>query len=375
MEEKIMKQLVIISLFMSASFLSTYGSETVPAKSVNPKKGSIIKTGGYTSQGLLYREPDDVLSRAVKFTQDSTLKSPPAVYSTADLEGFSFVNDSAVYEAVDYSFVKDSAEAREKRFARLLVRGYATLYRLQLPAGEQKAVAEINNTCAYIVRINGEDNILRETEKTSGTDYTLVKKYIGTLKTLFKDCPVVQKQLTDLRFNDDAMITVVRKYCACGVHPNDSVLTVPRKSVLEFFHEPEAGISFFKLGNWGQIYSIGYVLETVYPEMSDRLSLTLGAKYNHLVHKGEKSINGFEIPILLGYNFDNDKVGPFINYGGNLHYFYIDNRFYSWALNTIRAGLKLYGVKAALQVEASNIIDMIKVGQIKIYTITLGYEF
>jgi hypothetical protein len=361
----------LLSLLLLAA--AAGGLEAPPKGSVHFEKGYIIKSGGYTSPGYLFREPDDVISKSIQFTQDSTLQAKPTAFYPADLEGFFFVKDSVAFESVDYSFAKDTAEVKEKRFAKRLVQGFATLYRLQLPLNEQKSVAENTNTCVYVIRINNEDNVLRETEKTNGTEYTLVKNYIGTLKYLFKDCPAIQGKLNDLRFNDDAMVSIVKKYCACA-RPNDTVIVPPLKAKLLFFHAPAAGFSFFKFNTWAQIYSIGYELETVYPEMSDRISLILGLKYNRLVHKGEKSLNGFEIPILLGFNFDNEKVGPFINYGANLHYFDIDG-LHSLILNSLRVGLKLYGVKIIGQVEALNIIDMIRIGRIKIYTIGLGYEF
>jgi hypothetical protein len=363
-------QLFVFTVLVCA--LASFGLETPPKGSVHFEKGYIIKPGGYASPGFLFREPDDVISKAVQFTQDSTLQAKPTVFYPADLKGFFFEKDSVTFESIDYSFRKDTVDVKEKRFAKQLVQGYATLYRLQLPLNEQKAVAENTNTCVYILRINNEDNVLSETEETNGTDYTLVKTYIGTLKYLFKDCPAIQEKLNGLRFNDDAMVSIVKRYCACA-RPNDTVIVPPHKAKLLFFHAPEAGFSFFKFNTWAQIYSIGYELQTVYPEMSDRISLTLGLKYNRLVHKGEKSLNGFEIPILLGFNFNNEKVDPFINYGANLHFFDIDG-LHSLILNSLRVGLKLYGVKIMGQVEAMNIIDMVRIGRIKIYTIGLGYE-
>jgi hypothetical protein len=365
----------LVALIFSALLLGSvsYGLGAPPKGSVHYEKGFVIKSGGDTAQGFLYRDQDDALSKAVQFTADSTLQAKPTVYYPADLKGFFFAQDSALFEAVDYSSKKDTLDIREKRFAKLLVLGYATLYRLQLPPGEQHSVADNNNVCAYVVRINNEDNVLRETEKTSGTDYTLVKKYIGTLKFLFKDCPALQAKLNDLRFNDAAMVSIVRRYDAC-VRPNDNALVPPHKSALKFFHEPEAGFTFFKANDWAQIYSIGYVLETVYPDLNDAISLDVGLKYDRLVQKGAKSINGFEIPIYLGFNFDNEVVGPFINYGANLHYFYIDG-FYSLILNSLRLGVKLYRFKIIGQFEALSIIDMVTIGKIKMYTLGLGYEF
>jgi hypothetical protein len=114
-----------------------------------------------------------------------------------------------------------------------------------------------------------------------------------------------------------------------------------------------------------RFYSIGYILETIYPEFSDKISLNAGFKFLRLVEKGKKSENGYEVPVFLGYNFDNEKVSPFINYG-------VD--FYSM-ITLVRLGLKIYGVKIVGQLEALNIIDMVRIGRIKIYTIGLGYEF
>jgi hypothetical protein len=363
--------LLSILLFTVAAF----GLEAPPKGSVHYEKGFVIRSGGDTTQGFLYRDQDDALGKAVQFTADSTLQAKPIVYYPADLKGFFFAQDSALFEAVDYSYKKDTVEIREKRFAKLLVLGYATLYRLQLPPGEQHNVADNNNVCAYVIRMNNEDNVLRETEKTNGTDYTLVKKYIGTLKILFKDCPALPPaKLNDVRFNDAAMISIVRRYDAC-VRPNDNTLVPPHKSVLKFFHEPEVGFTFFKFNDWDEIYSLGYVLETVYPDLSDAISLDVGLKYNRLVQRGAKSINGFEIPIYLGFNFDNEDAGPFINYGANLHYFYIDSGFYSLILNSLRLGIKLHRFKIIGQFEALSIIDMVTIGRIKMYTICLGYGF
>jgi hypothetical protein len=373
-EKEIMKRLVIFCAAVLVSSLASFGLDAPPKGSVHFEKGFVVRENGDTLRGFLYRDEDVVLSRAVQFTSDSTLQAQPSAFFPADAMCFFFAKDSVMFELVDYSFKRDTVEVKEKRFAKRLVQGYASLYRLALPPGEQKAVADNNNTAVYVLRLNNEDNVLGETEKTNGSDYVLVKKYIGTLKYLFKDCPAIQGKLNDLRFNDDAMVSIVKKYCSC-VRPDGSLLVVPHKSILQFHHEPEAGFSFFKYNTWAQIYSVGYVLETVFPDMSDKLSLLVGVKYNRLVQKGSTSINGFEIPIFLGFNFDNEKVGPFINYGANLHYFSINSGMYSLILNGLRVGLKLYGVKIMGQVEAYNIVDMVRVGQIKIYTINLGYEF
>jgi hypothetical protein len=349
------------------------GLDAPPKACGHFEKGTITKIGGYTAPGFLCREPDDVLGKAVRFTQDSTLQSEPTSFYPTDLEGFFFERDSATFEAVDYSLPKDTVELKEKRFAKKLVHGYASLYRLQLPEDERGAAARNANVRVYIIRVDGEDNVLRETEKANRANNPFVKKYIGTLRYLFKDCPAVQAKLFDLSFNDDAMASIVKRYCACA-RPNKNTLAARHTATLRFFHEPEAGFSFFKFGAWAQIYSFGYLLEAVYPEMSENISLMVGLKFNCLVQKGEKNVNGFEIPILIGYNFGNDKIRPFVNYGANLHYFHFD-RFYPLWLNSLRAGITLYGVKIVGQLEASNIVDMVKTGQLKIYTIGLGYEF
>jgi hypothetical protein len=368
-----MKRCALFAAAVLSCVFSVRGLEAPHRESAHFEKGYIIKNGGYASPGFLFREPDDVISKAVQFTQDSSQQAKQTVFYPADLEGFFFETDSVTFESVDYSLTKDTAKAGEKRFAKKLFEGYAALYKLRVNSDEQKDMTGKNDDFVYVLRMDREDNVLRDVDATEGTNCRSAKNYVGTLKYLFKDCPAVQSALRNLRFNDDAMISIVKKYCKC-VRPDDTTLVALRKARLLFFHEPEAAFSFFNFNGWARIYSIGYMLETVYPDMSDRISLVLGLKYNRLEQNGEKGIDGFEIPILAGYNFDNEKVSPFINYGANLHYFVFD-RIYSLVLSSLRVGLKLYGIKIIGQVEALNIVDMARIGQIKIYTIALGYEF
>jgi hypothetical protein len=362
---------VTILVFMLASILASRGLDGPSERSFHFEKGFIVKPNGDTIQGFIYRRSENSISKGIRFTTDSLLDADARDFSPADLRMFFLAKDGLTFEPVDYSYTKDKVEITERRFAKKLFAGYAVLYKLQVPPDEQNLVFEKNYDFVYVIRINNEDNVLRQIEKAEGTDYVCIKKYIGTLKFLFKDCPSVVSSLNDLRFCDESMISVVKRYCGC-IRPDEPQITVAYKVKFRIHHSAEITYCPVLNKQLTQILTAGYMAEFVYPDLSDNLSINIGLEPVYIRESsGEKSMYGFDIPIVARYEFNIETISPFVIIG-QIERFVPGAPPLPLAESLFDAGFgfKIHKIKIMGTVQAVSLI-----GADRIYSTGLAYEF
>ncbi len=108
-----------------------------------------------------------------------------------------------------------------KKLARRLVEGEASLYRLDLLAGEKFVLLEGKDggIHTYYLAVGEEIAELREEESVKkGTEYRKDDRYLGVLKYLLQSCERVTARFEyeDIEYSDVDLVQLVKEYNACG---------------------------------------------------------------------------------------------------------------------------------------------------------------
>jgi len=283
-------------------------------------KAQIVKTDSSILSGLVKKTSESSLNDGVKFInseEDKEVKQFPI----SEISQLIFLDDSSIFEKVKYEnyiSTNNNIKIKEFRLAKILVTGYANLYKLQLPEIEWKIIFETQNTFVYIVKIDSNYYVLDQKEKLEGPDYKLYKNYIGVLNYILRDYPELKTKIKNLKFNDKQIIPLIEKLNS--QHSNISSKTAMTKETPIIYHGPN--ISYNKLNNYtnaeGSGYSVGYVASICLPEVNRHIStdfgLLIGKMYYTDLNNDKYNKLYFKVPIGVTYTFTNSKISPFLSF-------------------------------------------------------------
>ena len=308
-----------------------------------------------TIAGFIQRNAETALGKGINFKarQDSEEISE---YTPHDITGFSFSADKIWFEAVEAEILKDTGFVKTTRFAKVLLKGQASLYILQLLHTEYKSMLLKGNSYVYVLRKEEAFYTLGQYEYQQGSAVGLNKRYIGMLTYTLGDCPAVLEDINQLAFKDAAIVRLIQNYNTCANSEAQSDLYTFRvKPVVR--HGAE--LAYSNVLNYevvgGPGYMIGYFLETYRPDLSKRISARLSI--NYLYAKGEEvsslseptpSTHALRIPIALQLNLGSSHQAallPFINIGMSHYVFPFSRSFHMSSALAAGAGLYVHKVR------------------------------
>ena len=279
-----------------------------------------------TIKGLILKTDEVKLGQEVQFKTSESTKV--TTYIPGDIQSFSFLKEGFIFKTVELALKQDTLVKKTNRFAKLLLKGYTTLYKLQLGDNELEAIYETENKHVYILQKNNVFYTLGQYESMIDPQhYRLNKQYHGFLISLTSDCSSI-KIPEDLEFTDSQIIGVVKNYNNC-IEPNTSTsysykvklikkhgLTVSYGSLVNFYYA-----NSFSNSN---ATSVGYFWDITDPARSKNSSFLTGLNYMYLSYSvpinqfaSEKRQEHYlKIPLLFQRNFYNKtNTLPFINFG------------------------------------------------------------
>ncbi len=259
-------------------------------------------------------------------------------YSPDELAGFGFIDKGLHFEPVYMTIRSISPDSRIKRFAKKMVAGHTTLYRLQLPQQELSQEYLKDNAHVYILKKDTAFYTLAQYEVSTNNGVRFEKRYIGLLIYLLNDCPgIASSSFKRLAFKDEAMAQLITQYNACK-DPSTASVEHTYKVKAEVKWGPEAGythvfapdnITFLDgRGFWGGVF-----WDITKPDISRKLSTRVGLNYLHLnynytAHSRDgypakpytvaEQMHMLRLPLQVQYNFNNapeKRLSPFLSFG------------------------------------------------------------
>ena len=282
-----------------------------------------------TIRGFLLRTDEVQLGQRVKFKESET--SEVYTYSPTAIESFSFDKDGFNFHAVEFTLRQNNVVKKTQRFAKVLLKGFTSLYKLQLGDTELKPIFELTNNYVYILQKNNIQYTLGQYESMiDRKHYRLNKQYIGMLTSLTSDCSSMK--ISDrLGFEDAEIINIVRSYNDC-IKPN-AAQSLSYKVKMEQKHgiimSYGTVVNFNYKNNFSNASapSIGYFWDIANPSRSRTTSFVTGFNYMHLSYlvpiDNIKSVkineHYLKLPIVGQRNYYSKRNAvPFINFGVTL---------------------------------------------------------
>jgi hypothetical protein len=294
------------------------------------KGASIVTTDSAATEGYVERISESDLSLGVRFKK-SIEEAKGRTIPMAQIDRVIFTDDSAVFEKVKYTHVRDSSTVTEYRLAKKLLCGYAGLFKLQLPDSEVHIVYERNNTFVYIVRIGANFHVLDQAEvldTTSGScigcegyAYKLKKTYINVLRRILKDDQGLSRRIPKLKLRDADIIPLIDDFNK--THPEVPREILFRKEKAAVRHSVSLATPFLPgLSIYG--FQIGYLAKIYYPNISEKISSDLGVSYvsfsrDFADNSGTESISGCRISAIVAYHFNNLTISPYAGLGLSMY--------------------------------------------------------
>ncbi len=292
-------------------------------------KATIVKNNGDALSGYIERVRDNQL--AVGITFEPELKSKDKQQFTPDdLQSFTLAGENATYESVSYISYEKGKATPAKRFANLVLKGYCSLYKLELPDDEINIIFEPNNTHIFLVKKGDSVTVLKETEVMIGSSYSLNKDYVERLKILFRDCQDIDEDMiAATQFYKKALVKIFTTYNLCvrpGAQPQ-SFKTIKATKINPGVY---LGYLFFNAKHVSSSsgFCAGFFVDLLKPSANERFAFSAGLEYITLKAEGEivnppplgnyfekDKLESFGLPLKGIYYLSKRKVAPFLSFG------------------------------------------------------------
>jgi len=312
-----MKKIVLLLMFLYSS-LFTFSQYSYY------KKAQILKKDSTSLSGFIEKVSESSLNSMLKFKKN--MEDPePLIIPVSDVKMVGFIDDSLIFENVNYIYRKDSVKITEERLAKKMIEGYASLYKLQLHPEEISIIFEPNNTFVYVVKIDSNYYLLDQKERMDGTSYRLMKNYQGVLCYILRDYKDLSQQVKNLGFSDEQIAPLINKLNSYHSEVK-SITQKVKKEKSRISYGPV--VSYLDIHRFDGEFSganIGYQLKIVYPNFSEKISTDFGVFFDrwYSSYFGKKSSYDF-IRFYCGgtYRFNNRVISPFIS-GGLAYHAYL----------------------------------------------------
>lgn len=294
------------------------------------EKAMIVTSVKDTFYGKVRMESEQELSNSCLFQSDNGTEKK---YSPGELHALFLFNDSIWYEPVDYQTREDGNTLTIKRMARVVCKGYISLYKLEVPSGTysvQEALPYV-----FIVRKESKDYVLPHAIYSSSPKFN---KYKGVLRYLLQEGKIPGQEFEKLPYNEIGLTQILKKYSLATNHAAAIVYNSKSKTYLSA--QLKLGGIFIptyriddnlKLKN-GTGYSIGASLDVLSPAESKFFLATVEAAYfrinwpnvDYIDYKGVKStlivedIKGWFITVLGTYKISTGFISPLFHAGFSL---------------------------------------------------------
>jgi hypothetical protein len=354
------------------------------------KKAVILKSDSTRLNGYVERIQESGISIQVDFMNSLEQKTPLRI-PASQIERLIFTDDSTVFEKVPYVLPQKngSEKAAGYRLAKKMLEGYADLYKMQLPRDEIHVIHEMSNTFIYLLKIDTAFYVLDLKEKwiepedaelkhrnTSGYDYMVINNYKKVLLSLFESNPKLTRRIKHLRLEDRDIVPLIKDFNAS--HPEIPQKTFLAKDRELISHGPFIG--YTRLGKdvyWLEGYELGYYINIVTPQISEKLSHQIGFSAINIFYSEGLENDGigrfYKIPISICYSFSKGNISPFVGIGPSF-YFSEPNSELGGIVGMINvlAGATLFKrMDIAFNMESS----LVSIRGEKSLTLKLGYRF
>jgi hypothetical protein len=298
----------------------TFGFSPIYAQFDFFKPATLIQKNGDTLAGFIERTDEVVMSRGISFAKEMTANSAIQKFTASEIKGFYFQDPITHFESVDYKRKKETSATQ--RFAKVLLRGECSLFKLNLDNGDKTIVLERDKQHVYIVKKKDKSYLLDYIEKQEGVTLSVSKPYLNMLQLLLNDCANAKKLIPQTEFTDRAILNILKTYNTCS-----STFT----KQVEFTYTPQKiftqGIEValcnlyresFVTGKGG--LSLGFFRNVKQSDQSKRLSWIYGINLTLLNYKSGKNPNSFTIfalkaPLLGHWILNKKPFTPYFQFG------------------------------------------------------------
>lgn len=294
------------------------------------EKGYIVQNGD-TITGYLRNAPDLELTYSIEF-KENLAAATTITYTPQQITSFTFEDTGIIHSAVTAEIIKGSETYRVERFAKLLLSGYTSLYKLQLPTNELSIELQKQNTFVYVLKKDAAYHTLGVYETYNQTAVTTNNRYRVILRAVFVDCKTYEDKLDRLPFNDESIIEEVRKYNTCKDPASVSKVHIIKTAPLikHGFEGLYAKGSISERTHYkGEGYSVGYFWDIMHTDKSRNVSAKIG--FGFMLYDYEdidfedkpikETVVYLRLPVALQYNIIKDLKSdfiPFISFGATL---------------------------------------------------------
>lgn len=288
-----------------------------------PLKGYIVSLEGDTTRGFIAYLGEAYLSDGIFFSKTEKMKDKKR-YTPQDLTAFSILPN--VYETIEASVPDDSLSLSKRRFARVVLRGYASLYRLQYPEDKVEVQFYLLKEGQYLLLDNAQERVV-ETDPVTHIEIErlyLTARYRGVLMTATRGCPDLNSQIESLLFQEAAIAKIVRAYNDCMSTRQSFTYKYKRKRNLDVGLEVYKAYSLTKKNLYGDYQSTGLALSLKLSDsnVSQRIYLYTRLAFYYSNYKyiarfpvssvGQYSLN---VPVCVQVNLAKGLIRPYL-YGG-----------------------------------------------------------
>jgi hypothetical protein len=289
------------------------------------EKSIVVKKNADTLHGYVLRLRDSMLADSVSFSL-SPKGAESISFSPNDLSSFTLLDENATYQPVTCRNIKKGTPFTEKRFALLFLKGYCSLYQLELKEDEMNIIFLFGNTHVFIAQKSDSFTVLRETEAMVGDLYQLEKDYLVQMGILFKDCPAVDSMtIAGTAFYKKDLIKIFTTYNLCkqsGSRPTTYKIKAPMTIKAGAF----IGYNLYTVSGMRPVSggSLGLFVGMLNPRVNERIAICMGVTFANYYATADSSngsisypvrANSFGVPFYLNYYFNKGRILPFLSFG------------------------------------------------------------
>jgi hypothetical protein len=272
--------------------LSSYSQKYIEAQLVKQNKDTLVAFINADFE----KETGNTFSYVKKIDEDSPING--------SLEEFSeiYLVDSQIrYQAIEFD--------KQSVYARVLVKAFASLYRLKSESDSVK----------YVMEIKDEFHALKQMRIKKDGIYKLIKNYLKVLNYFFSDCNDLSRhEISKTKYEDVPLEELFLKYNRC-VAPDKIVYSAGSKNkkeseFLSSNYQMKIGINgSFPGGKLGDSYSFGAGLDLYYlrgkPFSKFKYGITTGL-INYWGKSNSLTLPGYSGGHTLNISHDNLQFIP-----------------------------------------------------------------